>query len=311
MKNHFSRTLRALAAALAAQSLVSVHGVCSTAESAPAQASTLRELEDQEIKIRQDQTITKEERQAQLNAIWKQQLALGNEAPRQKEAVRSVTTNKSAEALQKSAQRTPQKGFSALFPSLFNKKQNQVPDLHVIEKSRALISVVSQKIYIFLDEKHYRTFPVSTSKYGVGDDFGSYKTPTGLFRVKTKLGEGLKPGIVFKSRQPTNEIVRPNAPDRDSIVTRIIWLEGLEKKNRNALERCIYIHGTPEERNLGKPASFGCIRMSSSDIIRAYDLIPENAHVAISDNIDQSTLRKLHYLEVKEIPSGAPVRGSS
>ena len=170
-------------------------------------------------------------------------------------------------------------------------------------EAQAIISIVHQRMYLLLKGKKFREFIISTSKFGIGDEFGSYKTPKGLFRVHCKLGEGLKPGVVFKSREPTSEIVPPNAPGRDPIVTRIIWLEGLEASNRHALERCIYIHGTPQEKELGHPASFGCVRMASTDVIKVCELLPNNSKVAIIDKLDKSTLKKMRYIEDKENPS--------
>jgi hypothetical protein len=86
----------------------------------------------------------------------------------------------------------------------------------------------------------------------------------------------------LKSRRPTGEIVRPNATGRDAILSRIIWLSGLEGANRNAYERGIYIHGTPEERKIGRPVSYGCIRMRSCDVIRLFDEVPVGAKIQIT-----------------------------
>ena len=80
----------------------------------------------------------------------------------------------------------------------------------------------------------------------------------------------MPPGAVIKNRVPTGEVVTANAPGRDPIVARVIWLRGMEGQNRGARDRCIYIHGTPEERRIGKPASFGCVRMRSRDVIALY-----------------------------------------
>jgi lipoprotein-anchoring transpeptidase ErfK/SrfK len=87
--------------------------------------------------------------------------------------------------------------------------------------------------------------------------------------------------MVFKSRRPTGEILKPNAPGRDPIVSRILWLHGKEWQNRNTFRRCIYIHGTPEEWRLGTPASYGCIRMSSNDVIDLYKRIGVGAEVQV------------------------------
>jgi hypothetical protein len=165
---------------------------------------------------------------------------------------------------------------------------------------QAVVSIVHQRMYVLLQGKKFRDFAISTSKYGIGDEIGSFKTPKGLFRVHCKLGDGLKSGVVFKSREPTSEIVAPNAPGRDPIVTRIIWLEGLEDSNRHAFQRCIYIHGTPQEKELGHPVSFGCIRMASRDVIKVYDILPNHARVAILDKIDKAHLKKMHYVEEQE-----------
>ena len=98
-------------------------------------------------------------------------------------------------------------------------------------------------------------YPVSTSKFGLGDRWGSMATPLGWLQVAEKIGDHAPPGAVFHKRRFTGEILQPNAPGRDPIVTRIIWLRGLEPSNANAFNRCIYIHGTAEEKSIGKPSS--------------------------------------------------------
>ena len=95
------------------------------------------------------------------------------------------------------------------------------------------------------------------------------------------IGGGARAGTVFKSRRPTGEVVRPNSPGRDPIITRIIWLEGLDRFNRNTKERLIYIHGTPEERTIGTPSSYGCIRMRSRDVIDLYSRIRVGTRVYV------------------------------
>lgn len=124
-------------------------------------------------------------------------------------------------------------------------------------------------------------YPISTSKFGLGDAHGSYKTPLGRLRVCEKYGDDLALGAVLKGRAATGEILQVNAPGRDPIVTRILWLEGMEEQNRNARSRAIYIHGTPEERNLGKPVSWGCIRMRSRDVVSLYEQVPVGTEVLI------------------------------
>jgi lipoprotein-anchoring transpeptidase ErfK/SrfK len=127
-------------------------------------------------------------------------------------------------------------------------------------------------------------YAVSTSKFGVGDALRSNATPTGLLRVRKKIGTGAPAGAVFKSRRPTGEVLPVNAFGRDPIVTRILWLEGLEPQNRNAFRRYIYIHGTPEERNIGVASSYGCIRMRSADVIALYDTVGMGARVLVTTN---------------------------
>ncbi len=100
-------------------------------------------------------------------------------------------------------------------------------------------------------------------------------------KIARKIGSGAPSGAVFKSRRRTGEVLRPNAPGRDPIVSRILWLQGTEYKNRNAYRRYIYIHGTPEERRIGRPASYGCIRMKSRDVIDLYRRVGVGAEVKI------------------------------
>ena len=145
-----------------------------------------------------------------------------------------------------------------------------------------LISTADQQMFLLRDNIKIAEFPVSTSKFGVGDALNSHATPTGLLRVRKKIGKNAPPGAVFKSRRRTGEVLPVDAPGRDPIVTRILWLEGLEPQNRNAYGRYIYIHGTPEERNIGTATSYGCIRMRSVDVITVYDTVGLGARVLIT-----------------------------
>jgi lipoprotein-anchoring transpeptidase ErfK/SrfK len=146
---------------------------------------------------------------------------------------------------------------------------------------RILISAADQRMVVFRDDEKIAEYPVSTSKYGLGSRPNSNATPVGLFRIKKKIGEGAPAGAVFKSRRATGEIIAIDAPGRDPIVTRILWLDGLEPGNKNSFDRLIYIHGTPEERNIGFPASYGCIRMKSVDVISLYETVGTGAKVLI------------------------------
>src|SRR5207244_9313120 len=101
-------------------------------------------------------------------------------------------------------------------------------------------------------------------------------------QVAQKIGDRAPTGAVFHNRRFTGEILQPNTPGRDPIITRIIWLRGLEAANAHAYYRGIYIHGTPEEKTIGRPASYGCIRMKSSDVSSLYDRVPIGALVQIT-----------------------------
>ena len=144
-----------------------------------------------------------------------------------------------------------------------------------------VVSTREQKLALIDRGNVLAIYPVSTSKFGLGDWRGSRFTPLGKLQVAEKIGANAPPGAVFKDRRRTGEIVAPDSPGRDPIVTRILWLRGLEAQNANAFSRDIYIHGTPEERRIGTPASYGCIRMRSSDIIQLYDIVGPGAAVTI------------------------------
>ncbi|MBT8044184.1 MAG: L,D-transpeptidase [Verrucomicrobiae bacterium] len=136
--------------------------------------------------------------------------------------------------------------------------------------SGIVISVKDQKMLLVKSGEPVKTYPVSTSKFGLGNQPGSKRTPLGRMEVAKKIGGGAPAGAVFKSRKRTGEILPPNAPGRDPIISRIIWLRGNETSNRDTFRRFIYIHGTPEEYRIGHKASYGCIRMKSRDVIDLY-----------------------------------------
>ena len=145
-----------------------------------------------------------------------------------------------------------------------------------------IVSVPDQQLALIDRGRLISRYAISTSKFGLGDGNGTFRTPLGTLFVSGKFGDHLPPGAVIKSRLPTGEIVNVNAPGRDAIVSRVIWLRGMEEQNRRARDRCIYIHGTPEERTIGRPASFGCIRMRSRDVIDLYDRAHIGMHVTIT-----------------------------
>ena len=142
------------------------------------------------------------------------------------------------------------------------------------------ISIRRQRLVLKRGRKTLRTYPVSSSRFGLGSEEGSMKTPLGRFRVAEKIGQDAVPGTIFKSRVP----LKPDdpVPDTEDLVTsRILWLDGLEKDNANTRDRFIYIHGTKHEDRIGTPDSHGCIRMRNADVIELFDLVKEGTPVVI------------------------------
>jgi lipoprotein-anchoring transpeptidase ErfK/SrfK len=132
---------------------------------------------------------------------------------------------------------------------------------------------------------------VSTSKNGAGERAGSYQTPRGAHLIRAKIGAGAPPGMVFRGRRPTGEIyseqLAREQPGRDWILTRILWLSGLEVgRNRlgdvDTMRRYIYIHGTPDATTLGVPGSIGCVRMGNAALVELFDLVPAGTRVEIT-----------------------------
>lgn len=151
----------------------------------------------------------------------------------------------------------------------------------VDSRNKMVVSVRDQKMLLYRDGKPIKAYKVSTSKFGLGDQPGSNRTPLGRMKVAKKIGTGAPTGAVFKSRRPTGEVLKPNAPGRDPIVSRILWLSGTDYNNRNAFRRFIYIHGTPEVYKLGRPASYGCIRMGCDDVVDLYNRVGQGADVYV------------------------------
>ena len=146
-----------------------------------------------------------------------------------------------------------------------------------------VVSVPDQTLALINDGVVVARYRVSTSKFGLGDRSGTYATPLGTMAVASKIGANAPLGAVFKNRRATGEILTPNAPGRDPIVTRILWLRGLERTNAHAYRRNIYIHGTPEERLIGRPASYGCIRMRSRDVAQLFNSVPVGTRIEVAN----------------------------
>jgi lipoprotein-anchoring transpeptidase ErfK/SrfK len=161
-------------------------------------------------------------------------------------------------------------------------------------RHHVIISVPQQRMALLDNGVLLTTYPVSTSKFAIGDGPGSRGTPLGELAIAEKIGGSAPSGAVFKDRRRTGEILSPDAPGRDPVVTRILWLRGREAQNANAYGRYIYIHGTPEERNIGRPASYGCVRMRSRDVIQLYDIVGPGAKVTIANESLEAVLPNLN-----------------
>jgi len=147
-----------------------------------------------------------------------------------------------------------------------------------------VVSVKNQSLYLLRKEEIIKKFDISTSRYGVGFENESLKTPLGLHTIKKKIGDDVPINGIFKYRNFSGAISIPDDPDfidQDLITTRIMWLAGSDDKNKHSYDRFIYIHGTPEEFNIGKPSSHGCIRMRNSDIYALYEIIATGTPVII------------------------------
>ena len=170
-----------------------------------------------------------------------------------------------------------------------------------------IVSVKDQRIGLYKNGNLALSYKVSTSKFGVGDKPGSCCTPLGKHEVIAKIGHGLPKGAVLHSRQWSGEVLKPNAPGRDPIVSRILWLGGLEKSNRNAYNRFIYIHGTAEENRIGTPASYGCVRMRSADVVTLFDRVNIGATVLITkDQLPTHVVQESHSVPASPTPSTNP-----
>jgi lipoprotein-anchoring transpeptidase ErfK/SrfK len=144
------------------------------------------------------------------------------------------------------------------------------------------ISIGDQRLTLTRDGEALRSYLVSSSRFGIGTEDGSMKTPLGNFRIAEKIGHGVAPGTIFKARVALG----PDDPlpeTEDLITSRILWLDGMDEENANTRERFIYIHGTKHEDKIGMPASHGCIRMRNDDVIELFELVDETTQVVIRE----------------------------
>ena len=144
------------------------------------------------------------------------------------------------------------------------------------------ISIRDQKLTLKDGDTPVRSYSVSTSRFGIGTEMESMKTPTGRFRVAEKIGGDTPSGTVFRSRvalKPVDSL----PPTEDLVMSRILWLDGLDEHNANTRDRYIYIHGTKHEDKIGTPDSHGCIRMRNADVIELFELVDETTPVVIRE----------------------------
>lgn len=155
------------------------------------------------------------------------------------------------------------------------------------------IDVGEQLLQLFDGKKLLREYPVSTGKAGIGQQKGSFKTPRGKHVVRARIGDGMPENTVFVARRPTGELWTPELhaahPGRDWMLTRILWLSGREPGfNRlgevDTMRRYIYIHGTHDLAEMGRPGSHGCIRMRNADVIDLFDRVPVYTPVEITES---------------------------
>jgi len=149
-------------------------------------------------------------------------------------------------------------------------------------RTRIDISLKDQRLTLTRDGEELRSFPISSSRFGIGTEEGSNKTPLGNFRIAEKIGHGAGAGTIFKSRVPLG----PDDPlpdTEDFVTTRILWLDGVDPENANTRDRYIYIHGTKHEDKIGAPDSHGCIRMRNADVIELFELVDETTQVVIRE----------------------------
>jgi len=143
-----------------------------------------------------------------------------------------------------------------------------------------IVDVSAQTLRVMDGPALAAEFPVSTSRFGLGFEEGSFRTPTGRFVVREKIGGGAEPWTVFRARENTGDIAAPGGAE-DLVLTRILTLDGLEPDNANTLDRYVYIHGTNQEDLIGTPASHGCVRLRNADMIALHDMVTPGTPVRI------------------------------
>ena len=182
--------------------------------------------------------------------------------------------------------------------NLLKKKKPNLSKLSQQEMIRKMnrsiiVDINTQQLFLYDEDDLIKTYAISTSRHGIGNQRGSHKTPLGKHIIKSKIGDNAPKGTIFKARVNTGQLANINQEEKDFVTTRIMWLEGQEKGiNQGAgidsYKRYIYIHGTPAENKIGTPASEGCVRMLNEDVIDLFDRVLEGTTVEI----------KQHYADV-------------
>jgi len=172
----------------------------------------------------------------------------------------------------------------------FDEENHDVPVL--LDNATIVVDISEQTLYLYEGNKAdadrlVKTYPISTSKYGIGNQTGTGKTPLGKHYIKNKIGDGAPERMIFKGRQSTGQLAVINQKGAgDLVTTRIMWLKGLEPginsgRRIDSYQRYIYIHGTVEENKIGQPASHGCIRMYNNEVIDLFERVKEGTLVDI------------------------------
>jgi lipoprotein-anchoring transpeptidase ErfK/SrfK len=143
-----------------------------------------------------------------------------------------------------------------------------------------LVDVTTQTLRVTEGTEVLAEFPVSTSRFGLGCEEGSYRTPTGRFVIREKIGAHAPAWSIFRSRQPTGEIAQPGG-EEDHVLSRVLTLDGLDPENSNTLARFVYIHGTNQEDLIGSPASHGCVRLRNADMVALHEMVSVGTPVTI------------------------------
>ena len=187
-------------------------------------------------------------------------------------------------------------------PSTVGEYMKKTPDE---ERYRLVISVPDQRMALLDGETVIREFSISTALKGVSEALNSDGTPQGLHVIAEKIGDGQPVGMIFKGREPIGVISELNPTEGiPPVVTRLFRLRGLESGNQTTYDRLIYLHGSPHEAQLGQPASGGCIRMKSDDVIALFNTIEIGTPITIlesklSDAVATTLARELSYKEMR------------